>query len=123
MKQLIFLILSMLAAATGVAGTLSEEFFDCSPEYKLFSVSWAGPWTTRTPRNLEWNITNANGTWSVVVPSIGDSGCWIPATNLRWYRVRGCGNFGCYADSNVIWVPQQRCTGGPNSPRDARTRG
>jgi len=44
MKQLAFLIVFTLAAGTARSGTLWTEFFDCSPEFKLWSLSWAGPW-------------------------------------------------------------------------------
>jgi hypothetical protein len=116
MKRIALLLtIYMLAAATAeAAGHVTYEYFDCSPQYKLFSVSWSGPWSQNGPKYLENNPTNMGG-WSTVLSNIGDGGCWAPAQNLRWYRVRGCGGEGCWPDSNMIWVPQQRCNGAPNA--------
>jgi hypothetical protein len=109
MKQLAFLVLLTFAASTARAGSLWTEFFDCSPEYKLFSLSWAGPWIGNA-RWLQQAKSNWEGDWSTMYP-IPESGCVIPITNLRWYRVRVCGD-PCRPDSNAIWVPNVRCTGG-----------
>jgi hypothetical protein len=115
MKRIALLVtLCTLTASTAHAqGRLSYEYFDCSPQYKLFSVSWSGPWSQSGPRSLENSPTNL-GPWSWVLREIQEGGCWAPAQNLRWYRVRDCGEMGCMPDSNTIWLPQQRCNGQPN---------
>ena len=116
MKRIALLLIaySLVASTVAAAGTLTYEYFDCSPEYKLFSVSWSAPWSQTGPKSLENSTTNL-GPWAWVLRDIQDGGCWAPAQNLRWYRIKGCGAQGCRPDSNTIWVPQQRCNGAPNA--------
>jgi len=108
MKQLAFVLVTMLAAATVRAGSIWTEYFDCSPEYKMYSLSWKGPWESNH-LTLQQNTTNFWSTWKDMFP-VQPSGCLIPVTNLRWYRILMCPP--CTGGSNELWVPNQRCDGG-----------
>ena len=118
MKKLTLTILLVLAASTASAGTLWTEWFDCNPIYKLYSLSWRGPWLSGAERRLESAPTN-QGPWETEQSDLPEAACLTPATNLRWYRVRSCTvplPLSCFVDSNQIWVPQQLCVGNPRMP-------
>jgi hypothetical protein len=117
MKKLTLTIVLLLAATTASAGTLWTEWFDCSPMFKLYGLSWKGPWQQGATRTLESAPTN-HGPWEVVATDLAAEDCITPVTNLRWYRMKSCmlPILPCFVDSNMIWVPQTICVGNPNAP-------
>jgi hypothetical protein len=124
MKKLTLTIVLLLAATTASAGTLWTEWFDCNPMFKLYSVSWKGPWQQGATRNLESAPTN-HGPWETVASDLAAEDCLTPATNLRWYRMRSCTYPipipPCFVDSNLLWVPQTLCVGNPNLAEGGQT--
>lgn len=105
-----FLLTVVVAAAPAQAGHMYLEWLDCSPQYKLWAVSWEGPWSASI-RHLDIATTNA-GPWTRVDSYIPESACRFPATNQRWYRVSAPGGLFCCTTLASIWVPRHYCGGG-----------
>jgi hypothetical protein len=93
------------------AGYMYLEWLDCDPTYKLWAVSWKGPWNVLGGKHLDKAKTN-RGPWSRVLAYVSDSNCYFPGQNLRWYRISKPGLTGSSRTLASIWVPRSRCTSG-----------
>ncbi|MGI9225328.1 MAG: hypothetical protein ACR2QX_12670 [Woeseiaceae bacterium] len=103
---MVVLVLTMSASKAN-AGSMYLEWLDCSPAYKLWAVSWKGPWTF-TGKFLDKGSSN-NGPWSRVLSYVSDSNCYFPAENLKWYRIASSRILGGYKTRASIWVPRWKC--------------
>jgi hypothetical protein len=90
------------------AGYIYLEWLDCNPTYKLWAVSWQGPWNVVGGKHLDQGPTN-NGPWTRVRSFVADSNCIFPAQNLRWYRIAKPRIPIGFQTLASIWVPLSKC--------------
>ena len=103
----------ILAAASprADAGSMYLEWLDCNPTYKLWAVSWQGPWNILGGKHLDKGPTN-NGPWARVRSFVADNNCIFPAQNLRWYRISKPKFPFDFQTLAAIWVPLSQCRTG-----------
>ena len=101
-------LILMYFSPRATAGHMYIEWLDCDPTYKLFEVSWEGPWKVLGGKHLDYGTTNT-GPWMRVLSFIPDSNCYFPARGLRWYRVAAPKFPIGFQTLAAIWVPRSRC--------------
>ena len=103
----------MLAAASprADAGHMYLEWLDCDPTYKLWGVSWKGPWNVLGGKHLDKATSNI-GPWTRVSSFVADYSCMFPAQNLRWYRIASPKLLTGFQTLAAIWVPLSKCRTG-----------
>lgn len=101
----------LLGSPQAGAGYMYLEWLDCNPIYRLWAVSWKGPWNVLGGKHLDKGTTN-NGPWTRLLSFIPDSSCYFPGQNLRWYRVAKPKFPAGFQTLASIWVPISRCPTG-----------
>jgi hypothetical protein len=104
---LMVVLVFTMSASRANAGSMYLEWLDCSPMYKLWAVSWKGPWTF-TGKFLDKAPSN-HGPWSRVISYVTDNNCYFPAENLKWYRIASTRFPAGYKTQASIWVPRSNC--------------
>ena len=100
-----------LGSVRADAGLMYLEWMDCDPAYKLWEVTWKGPWNVLGGKHLDRGATNS-GPWKRVLSYVPDSSCYFPAQNQNWYRIAKPKFPLGYKTLASIWVPESRCTRG-----------
>ena len=101
----------LLGSARADAGYMYLEAVDCTPIYRLWEVSWNGPWDVFGGKHLDRGASNS-GPWKRVLSYVPDSCCYFPAQNESWYRISKPKFPLGYKTLASIWVPKLRCTRG-----------
>lgn len=101
----------LLGSRQADAGRMYLEWIDCSPTFKLWEVSWNGPWDILGGKHLDQGPSN-DGPWDRVLSFVPDNSCYFPARNLRWYRIASPKFPIGFRTLASIWVPQSRCARG-----------
>lgn len=105
------LVVLALGSTRVDAGHMYLEWMDCSPTYRLWEVTWKGPWNILGGKHLDSGTSNS-GPWKRVLSFVPDSGCYFPAQNQNWYRISKPKFPLGYKTLASIWVPKSRCTRG-----------
>ena len=93
------------------AGSMYLEWLDCNPTFRLWAVSWQGPWNVLGGKHLDKGSSNS-GPWTRVRSFVADNNCYFPAQNLRWYRIAKPRFSIGFQTLASIWVPLSRCPTG-----------
>lgn len=104
-------LLLALGSLQANAGSMYLEWLDCNPIYRLWAVSWKGPWNVLGGKHLDKGSSN-NGPWTRVMSFVPDSSCYFPGQNLRWYRISKPKLPMGFQTLASIWVPLSRCPSG-----------
>lgn len=101
----------VLGSPDAGAGHMYLEWLDCNPTYKVWAVSWKGPWNILGGKHLDKGTSN-RGPWKRVMSYVSDSNCYFPARNLRWYRIAKPRIPIGFQTLASIWVPLSKCPSG-----------
>lgn len=107
LKGILILCLSLFLSAPVTAGSMRKDWLDCDPTFKLWGVSWTGPWNTIQAIDLRVSKSN-RGPWDLVDKNVRDADCFFPAQNRSWYAIRKFHG----SPTNIlamIWVPRHTC--------------
>jgi len=108
-KRTLMLCVSLFLSTPVTAGSMYKEWLDCDPTFKLWAVSWKGPWNTIQSIDLRKSKSN-RGPWDLVDKNVRNADCIFPAQNRRWYAIRKFHG----SPTNIlamIWVPRHTCPG------------
>jgi hypothetical protein len=103
-------LILVLGSPRADAGHMYLEGRDCNPTYRLWEVSWNGPWNILGGKHLDQGSSNV-GPWKRVLSFVPDSSCYFPALNQRWYRIAKPKLPIGFQTLASIWVPRSRCSG------------